>query len=1053
MRRSDVTSSGDGPRRYRNGTLGTLSHRAGRRMVSAVVAGAMVLASVVLAMVISHEASAALPFPINDPTNGPAGTVDPLWQYVRTGNTVGNTYTSDGWLRLTSAGNAQGTNILNNTAFPSSTGFEVSFDYRQAGGTAGNGSTLTADGISMYLVDGSVSVTAGSAGSGLGYANGGDATNLASVGLDGVCRSAAPPSHEGVYGGYLGLGLDVFGNYASNNFGNYGGSNMGPGIGLRGSGPSSCLYTSSSDLSAANRSKQYPWVNGKAMDLWTGTAGDTNDPANVSNSKYRRVSITVNPQGSNLQVTVAMSGLVAKGSPPGPLAQVFTSNLNSVQGQVALPKTLKLGFAASTGSGTDYHDIRNIRTSALTDASIAKMLSAATPGHAGYPEGTFLPGDPISFTLTAKNNGPSPIGDPPDGVARIYDDLSGLPITGVSWTCAASPGAACKQDGGTGSQVIQDWSGPVGSTVTVTVSGTVTNNPGPYGNTAVIPTEFVTNTVDPSSSIIQLDGGAADPNLLNNKATANFTVQANPSSLSVTKSTSTASVANVGDKINYSFTVQNTGLTAVTGIHIVDHPTAPAKDLDAPGATCAATTLAAGASTTCTGTYTVAQADIDAGAVADTANAIGLDPNNDPVDSGPSNEVRVPITGAPALTVAKSADRATVSNLGDKINYEFLVTNTGNVTLHGVNVTDTQSLSGAALDADPVCDATTLASGASTTCRASYTVVQGDMDAGTVGDTAIAHGTAPGAADETDSGPSSVTVGVTYGAALSVVKSSSTASVSAVGDKVDYTFVVRNTGNVTLTGVGVVDHPVTPAGPLDAAPVCDATTLAPSASTTCRASYTVTQDDLDAGSVKDTAVAQGNPPGGGSPVGSDPSNEVDVPVTGRAPGLSVVKSSSTTSVSAVGDKVDYTFVVTNTGNVTLSGITVEDRPVAPASALDAAPNCPVTTLKPGASTTCTASYTVTQDDLDAGGVKDTAVAHGNPPGGGSPVDSDPSGEVDVPVTSGPALSVVKSADRMTVSNLGDKINYEFLVTNTGNVTLHGVNVTDTQSLSGAALDA
>ena len=59
--------------------------------------------------------------------------------------------------------------------------------------------------------------------------------------------------------------------------------------------------------------------------------------------------------------------------------------------------------------------------------------------------------------------------------------------------------------------------------------------------------------------------------------------------------------------------------------------------------------------------------------------------------------------------------------------------------------------------------------------------------------------------------PSTVTVPVSQTDTLSVVKSSTTASYSAVGDSISYTYVVKDTGNTTLTDVSVTDNPVSPA--------------------------------------------------------------------------------------------------------------------------------------------------------------------------------------------------------------------------------------------------
>ncbi len=69
----------------------------------------------------------------------------------------------------------------------------------------------------------------------------------------------------------------------------------------------------------------------------------------------------------------------------------------------------------------------------------------------------------------------------------------------------------------------------------------------------------------------------------------------------------------------------------------------------------------------------------------------------------------------------------------------------------------------------------------------------------------------------------------------------------------------------------------------------------------------------------------------------------------------------------------YTVVVTNSGNVTVKGITLEDALMAEADAPEAFD------LAVGASKTVTYTYTVSQDDVDAGKIENTATATGKDP--------------------------------------------------------------------------
>src|SRR5206468_1869496 len=130
-------------------------------------------------------------------------------------------------------------------------------------------------------------------------------------------------------------------------------------------------------------------------------------------------------------------------------------------------------------------------------------------------------------------------------------------------------------------------------------------------------------------------------------------------------------------------------------------------------------------------------------------------------------------------------------------------------------------------------------------------------------------------------------------------------------------------------------------------------TLAPGASITCTASHTITQADLDAGA--ETNIATGHGFFGSSPVTSN-SDTKTVSAT-QTKALSLAKSATPASYSSVGQTISYSYLLTNSGNVTLSG------PFTVTLSLPAALPTSTATLAPGASITCTASHTITQADL------------------------------------------------------------------------------------------
>ncbi len=572
-------------------------------------------------------------------------------------------------------------------------------------------------------------------------------------------------------------------------------------------------------------------------------------------------------------------------------------------------------------------------------------------------------GSTIPYTFTVTNTGQTPL----SSIAITDPKVTGL-------TCAATTLA-------------------IGASTTCTASHTLTQ------------AEVDAGTVVNNASV-----SATPPSgpVVTNTATATVTVPRAPG-ISLAKTAGTPSGNTAGSTVAYSFLVTNTGNLTLTGITVTD-PTVGAVS-------CPVTTLAPGASTTCTKTYTLTQADVNAGVVNNTATAAGTPPTGAAVTT--TSTANRTITRTATMSLDKQAGTPTGSTAGSTIAYTFIVTNTGNVTLTGVAITDAKV--GAI-----TCPQTTLAPGAATTCTKSYVITQADVDAGVVNNTASVTGTpptgvtAPTATDNTSSTltrTTTITLDKQFGGLTDIDGNGQDA-----GDRLNYTFLVTNTGNVTLTAVGITDAKVTNL-------TCPSTTLAPGASTTCTGSYLLTQADVDAGHLSNTATATGTPPTGMTkPTATD---STDTPVT-PGPSISLDKSASAPSGNTAGSTIAYTFGVTNSGNVTLTGVGVVDPTVG-------AITCPVTTLAPGAATTCTKTYTLTQADVDAGTVINTATASGTSPTSATVSATD---SVTSTITRTTALTMDKQAGALSGTTAGSNLSFSFIVTNTGNVTVTALSVTD-----------
>jgi uncharacterized repeat protein (TIGR01451 family) len=366
------------------------------------------------------------------------------------------------------------------------------------------------------------------------------------------------------------------------------------------------------------------------------------------------------------------------------------------------------------------------------------------------------------------------------------------------------------------------------------------------------------------------------------------------------------------------------------------------------------------------------------------------------------------------IHLVKSAFPRQYGAPGEVITYTYTVTNTGNLTLRDITVTDDK------ISAPITCLVTTLAPGDSTTCESAYITTAADVTAGHVTNTATVTGHPPIGSPVTDRDTDTVTARPIPG--IELRKTAFPTQYAEPGEVITYSYVVTNTGNVTLHRITVNDDKL---GPV----TCPIDVLAPGEDLTCTATRTITTADVDAGSIRNTAIATGHPPTG--PPVTDTDSDIVHAI--HIPGIQVEKIATPATYAHAGQEIAFTYQVTNTGNVTLTRVTVTD------SKIPGPIPCAATTLAPGQTTTCHATYTITQADVDAGHATNVATATGHPPTGPPVTDR---GEETITSLPAAAIKLVKTSFPDEYGAPGEIITYTYTVTNTGNVTLHGITVTD-----------
>ena len=414
----------------------------------------------------------------------------------------------------------------------------------------------------------------------------------------------------------------------------------------------------------------------------------------------------------------------------------------------------------------------------------------------------------------------------------------------------------------------------------------------------------------------------------------------------------------VGQVVTYTLTATNNGNVTLHDVTVSD---SPALDGFACVPALPVASLAVGDSVTCTGTHTITQADLNAGSFADTASATSTE-----ADAPDASDI---VYGSqPALNLEKQVSvnggayaHTGSANPGDTLTYRLTITNTGNADATGETVTDnlsgvlahaTWNASASASSGSPSFSDPNLtwsgisiaANGGTATLTFSVTLDQTGWAAGSTDLPNVAveanSGNCPTATSENPDCSTNTTV--TTGTSLGITKSVDPSTITGdASTDVSYTIVVSNSGSGDTTGNVLVtdnDFPTfysisgVTCTPTNA--TCDAThlngtgidlgTIAAGASVTITVSGTASPNNTsDLGDHVNTAnaceqVVEGQP--------VCVSAQATLTVTlSHNPAIHIVKTPSTTVTPTGGGPVTYTYVVTNTGNVPLSNVTVTDN--------------------------------------------------------------------------------------------------------------------------------
>jgi uncharacterized repeat protein (TIGR01451 family) len=855
------------------------------------------------------------------------------------GDTPGN-----GVLQLTPAEEEKNAFVLYNNPIPSADGLKVSFDFFSYGSTqqfdAPGGSFIDpqpGDGISFFLIDGTASPTkAGGFGGSLGYA-----------------PLVRPPFDNipGISGGYLGVGLDEYGNFSADTEGRSGptptpfpGEVNPPGSPFQPTNPLAAGYRPDSVTLRGREGNNYPMLT-QAFD----PLGIDNIPTSIDfrnpvfnfsntfttdrNSARRAIQITLDPSTSATpnRLIVALDqnldGIYET-------TLISITDLAAVNGPV--PSIFKFGFGSSTGRSNNIHALQNlvVETVNPTPTSFADVATIKSGPQFIKPNA-----GSITYTITTTNKGTSPAQN-----VLVQDELPPelVPAGGVDPTRQIS-------GGGLYSSVTRNVTWPkipilnVNQSVTYTLS--VALPPGLNSG------RTLTNTAFSSASTF-------DPDLNNNDGSTvigkqQTTVTDTIADLVTTKS-GLGTIA-AGSKITYTLTTANLGpdpalnaiitdsiVPGLTGVTASDGGTYD----PATGIVTFPVLPSLAVSTVLRTISFVAPATLNS--VSNTARSSSTTPDPFPLnnDGSTTNKDGTPTNSTVLTNITPSADVVTsksgptVTTAGAPVSYTISTVNNGPSPAEGVTITDSiiPGLTGVTASDGGTYNAATgivsfpgisIANGI-TVNRTIGFVPPATLTSikNTAKSSSVTPDPTPGNNDGTN--PNS-TVSTTLGAIADVVTTKTGPTVTTAGAAVTYAIATANNGPSPAEGVTITDSIIpglTGVTASDGGTYNAATGIVSFPGISIANGITVNRTigfvpPATLTSIKNTAKSSSVTPDPtpGNNDGTNPNSTVSTTIGAVA---DVVTSKSGPTVTTAGAPVSYIISTANNGPSPAEGVTITD---------------------------------------------------------------------------------------------------------------------------------